>query len=81
MKLKYITRVDHGRVHCWWVRVTTAKSGYMQKSFTDHKHGGADQALEAAIRHLFSVSDEHPDIIINKQEYTVNGRLIEAAAQ
>ena len=46
--MKYITRIDSGYTHCYFVRVGYDIEPKVQKSFNDNKYGGKTKALKAA---------------------------------
>lgn len=46
--LKYITRIDSGSTHCWWVRMGYDIKEKVHKSFPDRRHGGSTGAYLAA---------------------------------
>ena len=45
--MRHITRFDYGRTRGWWVRIHRQPNP-CSKLFSDGKHGGTEQALEAA---------------------------------
>ena len=47
-QLKYITRIDSGHTHCYWVRIGYSIKEKVHKSFPDMRHGGTLKALKAA---------------------------------
>lgn len=46
--MRYITRIDSGSTHCYWVRIGYGIKEKVQKSFPDVRHGGQVKALFAA---------------------------------
>lgn len=46
--MKYISRIDSGSTHCYWVRIGYNIKEKVQKSFPDQRHGGQDKAFNAA---------------------------------
>lgn len=56
--LTYITRMDHGNTHGWWVRVYKDSKPVESKLFSDGVHGGKEKAKKKA--------QEHRDKVVNK---------------
>jgi len=49
--VKYITRVDRDRHHCWMVAIAPKEKWGAGKSFFDRKCNGKDKALNIAIKY------------------------------
>lgn len=49
MRHKYITRIDSGSTHCYWVRIGFGIPEKVQKSFPDLRHGGKQEAHKLAL--------------------------------
>lgn len=58
--LTYITRMDHGNTHGWWVRVYKDSKPVESKLFSDGVHGGKLKAKKLA--------QEHRDLIVKKHK-------------
>lgn len=56
--LTYITRMDHGNTHGWWVRVYKDSKPVESKLFSDGVHGGKEKAKKKA--------QEHRDKVVKK---------------
>lgn len=56
--LTYITRMDHGNTHGWWVRVYKDSKPVESKLFSDGVHGGKEKAKKK--------SQEHRDKVVSK---------------
>ena len=51
--MRYLSRIDSARTHCWWVRIgTPGKKNYVQGSFTDAKFGDKKTSFDAAIKFI-----------------------------
>lgn len=57
MKIKYITRIDSGNTHGWWVRISRFRKR-KQKFFADLKFGSKDWALIQAIIWLDKTAEQ-----------------------
>ena len=74
--MKYLSRVDSGRTHCWWVRIgTPGKKTYVQQSFTDAKYGNAKTSFDAAIIFLKAQCIEKK-ISIDEISYVYKEKLV-----
>jgi hypothetical protein len=60
--LTYITRMDHGNTHGWWVRVYKDSKPVESKLFSDGVHGGKAKAKVKA--------QEHRDKVVKKNKIT-----------
>jgi hypothetical protein len=58
--LTYITRMDHGNTHGWWVRVYKNSKPIESKLFSDGVHGGKNKAKAKA--------QEHRDKVVKKNK-------------
>ena len=58
--LTYITRMDHGNTHGWWVRVYKESKPVESKLFSDGVHGGKLKAKKLA--------QEHRDLVVKKHK-------------
>ncbi|HEC19814.1 MAG TPA: AP2 domain-containing protein [Gammaproteobacteria bacterium] len=58
--LTYITRMDHGNTHGWWVRVYKDSRPVESKLFSDGVYGGKNKAKLAA--------QEHRDKVVKKNK-------------
>ncbi len=58
--LTYITRMDHGNTHGWWVRVYKDSKPVESKLFSDGVHGGKLKAKKLA--------QDHRDLVVNKHK-------------
>lgn len=58
--LTYITRMDHGNTHGWWVRVYKDSKPVESKLFSDGVHGGKNKAKLKA--------QEHRDKVVKKNK-------------
>ena len=58
--LTYITRMDHGNTHGWWVRVYKDSKPVESKLFSDGVHGGKLKAKKLA--------QEHRDLVVKKHK-------------
>ncbi len=58
--LTYITRMDHGNTHGWWVRVYKDSKPVESKLFSDGVHGGKLKAKKKA--------QEHRDLVVKKHK-------------
>lgn len=56
--LTYITRMDHGNTHGWWVRVYKDSKPVESKLFSDGVYGGKEKAKKKA--------QEHRDKVVKK---------------
>jgi hypothetical protein len=60
--LTYITRMDHGNTHGWWVRVYKDSKPVESKLFSDGVYGGKEKAKKQA--------QEHRDKVVKKHKIT-----------
>jgi len=58
--LTYITRMDHGNTHGWWVRVYKDSKPVESKLFSDGVHGGKLKAKKMA--------QDHRDLVVKKHK-------------
>ena len=58
--LTYITRMDHGNTHGWWVRVYKDSKPVESKLFSDGVHGGKLKAKKMA--------QDHRDLVVRKNK-------------
>lgn len=58
--LTYITRMDHGNTHGWWVRVYKDSKPVESKLFSDGVHGGKLKAKKKA--------QDHRDLVVKKNK-------------
>ncbi len=58
--LTYITRMDHGNTHGWWVRVYKDSKPVESKLFSDGVHGGKLKAKKMA--------QDHRDLVVKKNK-------------
>ncbi len=58
--LTYITRMDHGNTHGWWVRVYKDSKPVESKLFSDGVHGGKLKAKKKA--------QAHRDLVVKKNK-------------
>ena len=58
---RFITRLDHGSTHGYWVRIQRRVFGKAYtKFFADKKWGGAERALGAAVDFIASIESQIP---------------------
>ena len=48
--MKYISRIDSGSTHCYWVRIGYGIKEKVQKSFPDLRYGGTVKAYRQAVK-------------------------------
>ena len=58
--LTYITRMDHGNTHGWWVRVYKDSKPVESKLFSDGVYGGKAKAK--------AMAQEHRDKVVKKNK-------------
>lgn len=78
--LKYITRIDSGTTHCWWVRIGYIIEERVHKSFPDKRYGNRAKAFEAAkkwrdkeLKRLRPLMDIAYNLDVNKQRHWGEG--------
>jgi hypothetical protein len=75
--LTYITRMDHGNTHGWWVRVYKDSKPVESKLFSDGVHGGKDKAKKKAQKHRDSVVEKYKIVPVSMRktrEHSVDRR-------
>lgn len=75
--LTYITRMDHGNTHGWWVRVYKDSKPVESKLFSDGVHGGKLKAKKKAQAHRDAVVRKHrivPVHLRKTREHSVDKR-------
>lgn len=75
--LTYITRMDHGNTHGWWVRVYKDSKPVESKLFSDGVHGGKLKAKKKAQEHRDAVVRKHrivPVHLRKTREHSVDKR-------
>ncbi len=65
----YITRMDHGNSHGYWVRIRQNKPDGRQKFFSDNSYRGKYQALEAAKQWRDIRTEETADVIAKTRRW------------
>lgn len=75
--LTYITRMDHGNTHGWWVRVYKDSKPVESKLFSDGVYGGKNKAKAEAQSHRDAVVKKHkitPVHMRKTREHSVDKR-------
>lgn len=75
--LTYITRMDHGNTHGWWVRVYKDSKPVESKLFSDGVHGGKEKAKKQAQEHRDKVVKKHKIVPVHlrkTREHSVDRR-------
>ncbi|HHH48616.1 MAG TPA: hypothetical protein ENK51_07000 [Gammaproteobacteria bacterium] len=75
--LTYITRMDHGNTHGWWVRVYKDSKPVESKLFSDGVHGGKLKAKRMAQAHRDQVVKKHKIVPVHlrkTREHSVDKR-------
>ena len=75
--LTYITRMDHGNTHGWWVRVYKDSKPVESKLFSDGVHGGKLKAKKMAQAHRDMVVKKHKIVPVHlrkTREHSVDKR-------
>lgn len=75
--LTYITRMDHGNTHGWWVRVYKDSKPVESKLFSDGVYGGKEKAKKSAQDHRDKVVKKHKIIPVHMRktrEHSVDSR-------
>lgn len=75
--LTYITRMDHGNTHGWWVRVYKDSKPVESKLFSDGVHGSKTKAKLAAQAHRDKVVKKHKIVPVHMRktrEHSVDSR-------
>lgn len=75
--LTYITRMDHGNTHGWWVRVYKDSRPVESKLFSDGVHGGKLKAKKLAQDHRDQVVKKHKVVPVHlrkTREHSVDKR-------
>lgn len=75
--LTYITRMDHGNTHGWWVRVYKDSKPVESKLFSDGVHGGKEKAKKEAQTHRDNVVKKYKIIPVHMRktrEHSVDRR-------
>lgn len=75
--LTYITRMDHGNTHGWWVRVYKDSKPVDSKLFSDGVYGGKEKAKKSAQEHRDRVVKKHKIIPVHMRktrEHTIDSR-------
>ncbi|WP_455217056.1 AP2/ERF family transcription factor [Kaarinaea lacus] len=75
--LTYITRMDHGNTHGWWVRVYKDSRPVDSRLFSDGVYGGKDIAKKNAQEHRDRVVKKHKIVPVHMRktrEHTVDSR-------
>ena len=75
--LTYITRMDHGNTHGWWVRVYKDSKPVESKLFSDGVHGGKAKAKLAAQAHRDKVVKKNKIVPVHMRktrEHSVDRR-------
>lgn len=75
--LTYITRMDHGNTHGWWVRVYKDSKPVESKLFSDGVHGGKAKAKAKAQEHRDNVVKKHKIVPVHMRktrEHSVDRR-------
>ncbi len=75
--LTYITRMDHGNTHGWWVRVYKDSKPVESKLFSDGVHGGKNKAKIMAQEHRDKVVKKHKIVPVHLRkthEHSVDRR-------
>lgn len=75
--LTYITRMDHGNTHGWWVRVYKDSKPLESKLFSDGVYGGKEKAKKEAQDYRDKVVKKHKIIPVHlrkTREHSVDSR-------
>lgn len=75
--LTYITRMDHGNTHGWWVRVYKDSKPVESKLFSDGVHGGKEKAKRQAQSHRDAIVAKHKIVPVHMRkthEHSVDRR-------
>ncbi len=75
--LTYITRMDHGNTHGWWVRVYKDSKPVESKLFSDGVHGSKGKAKKQAQEHRDKVVKKHKIVPVHMRktrEHSVDRR-------
>jgi len=75
--LTYITRMDHGNTHGWWVRVYKDSKPVESKLFSDGVYGGKEKAKKQAQDHRDNVVTKYKIIPVHMRktrEHSVDRR-------
>jgi hypothetical protein len=75
--LTYITRMDHGNTHGWWVRVYKDSKPVESKLFSDGVHGGKEKAKRMAQGHRDEIVQKHKIVPVHMRkthEHSVDRR-------
>ena len=75
--LTYITRMDHGNTHGWWVRVYKDSKPVESKLFSDGVHGGKEKAKKHAQEHRDNVVKKYKIVPVHlrkTREHSVDRR-------
>lgn len=75
--LTYITRMDHGNTHGWWVRVYKDSKPVESKLFSDGVYGGKEKAKKSAQEHRDRVVKKHKIIPVHMRktrEHSIDSR-------
>lgn len=75
--LTYITRMDHGNTHGWWVRVYKDSKPVESKLFSDGVHGGKEKAKRQAQEHRDKIVQKHKIVPVHLRkthEHSVDRR-------
>lgn len=75
--LTYITRMDHGNTHGWWVRVYKNSKPIESRLFSDGVCGGKEKAKKAAQQHRDKVVQKHKIVPVHlrkTREHSVDSR-------
>lgn len=66
--LTYITRMDHGNTHGWWVRVYKDSKPVESKLFSDGVCGGKEKAKRQAQEHRDKVVKKHKIVPVHMRK-------------
>jgi hypothetical protein len=75
--LTYITRMDHGNTHGWWVRVYKDSKPLESKLFSDGVYGGKEKAKKQAQDYRDTVVKKHKIVPVHMRkthEHSVDSR-------
>lgn len=75
--LTYITRMDHGNTHGWWVRVYKDSKPVESKLFSDGVHGSKEKAKRLAQEHRDKIVQKHKVVPVHLRkthEHSVDRR-------
>jgi hypothetical protein len=75
--LTYITRMDHGNTHGWWVRVYKDSKPVESKLFSDGVCGGKEKAKRQAQAHRDKIVQKHKIVPVHlrkTREHSVDRR-------